>query len=96
MALREGVSLNQFLANAIAAKVGATNYHNQLLRRLDSFLMSQATIMETKANRKLDVIGLNLNLALIDKRLSPTDIQWADRTTTRATTGNPSRVMRNT
>lgn len=42
LASSEGVSLNQFVANAVAIQVGATSYHNQLLRKLDGYLARHA------------------------------------------------------
>ena len=40
IASREGVSLNQFLVNAVASKVGASSYHDHLIRKLDDYFKS--------------------------------------------------------
>lgn len=72
MALREKVSLNQFLLNAIAAKVGAASYHNQLLRKLDGYFLSQSATENTSADRRL-----TLTVTLRDER--PGGIQWQDK-----------------
>ncbi len=55
MAERERVSLNQFLVSAVAAKVGAEDYHNRLIQRLEGYLITLTRVEETKADRRLRV-----------------------------------------
>lgn len=71
MAMRENVSLNQFLVSAIATTVGAVAYHNQLLQRLDGHFARHATIIETKASHRVDV-----NITLKTEPPALTGIRW--------------------
>jgi len=76
LAARDGVSLNQFLVNAIAAKVGAANYHNALLRKLDNSLTGQSVTRETRADHRLYV-----KIIFRDERLPVAGVQWEEEAT---------------
>lgn len=71
MALRENISLNQFLVSAIAGTVGALAYHNRLLQRLDGYLAHRTTVLETRASHRVDV-----NITLRSEPLPLAGIHW--------------------
>jgi len=71
LATLEGVSLNQFVANAVAIQVGATSYHHQLLRKLDGYLTRHAAVLEYKASNKVDI-----NIVVKNDALPATSVQW--------------------
>lgn len=69
MAARERTSLNQFLVDAIAARVGAGNYHDRLLRDLSN-LVGQAMVEATVASRTIKL------QAVRGSRLPDTSVEW--------------------
>lgn len=57
MAERDGVSLNQFLVSAIAARVGAEELYNRIAERAEDAWMNRTSFADNRITRALELLN---------------------------------------